>query len=181
MAQQFQIAHRARKMRSNRPKRQPTRQARHPGTRTTHDRKAKRRRTGRRSATKPHNLHNRKQRGEKGSRRDSHPDPHHQPNVHTKPRGGERPSAPQRGHDSTPQTSGRSHYFKLRDQATTSIQLSKVPPVGLEPTVTRLRVGCSNQLSYRGFIFARSRRDSNPQHPAPEAGTLSVELRKQNM
>lgn len=78
-------------------------------TRATHDRKAKRRRAGRRSATKPHNLHHRKQRGEKGSRRDSHPDPYHQSNVHTQPCGGERPSAPQRGHDSTPPTSGRSH------------------------------------------------------------------------
>lgn len=56
-----------------------------------------------------------------------------------------------------------------------------MPPVGLEPTATRLRVGCSNQLSYRGFIFARSRRESNPQPPAPEAGALSIELRKQNM
>lgn len=108
-AQQFQIAHRTRKMRSNRPKRQPTHQARHPGTRAPHSRKAKRRRAGRRSATKPHNLHHRKQRGEKGSRRDSHPDPYHQSNVHTQPCGGERPSAPQRGHDSTPPTSGRSH------------------------------------------------------------------------
>ena len=179
MAQQSQIAHRVRKMRSNRPKRQPTRQARHPGTRAPHGRKAKRRRAGRRSATKPHNLHNRKQRGEKGSRRDSHPDPYHQSNVHTKPRGGERPSAPQRGHDSTPQTSGRSHCFKLRDQATTSIQLSKVPPAGVEPATHSLRVNCSNQLSYGGFIFARFRRDSNPQPPAPEAGALSIELRKQ--
>lgn len=87
----------------------------------------------------------------------------------------------QRGHDSTPQTSGRSHYFKLHEQATTSIQLYQVPPVGLEPAATRLRVGCSNQLSYRGFIFARSRRDSNPQPPAPEAGTLSIELQKLNI
>lgn len=54
-----------------------------------------------------------------------------------------------------------------------------MPPAGLEPAATRLRVGCSNQLSYRGFIFARSRRDSNPQPPAPEAGALSIELRKQ--
>ena len=86
----------------------------------------------------------------------------------------------QRGHDSTPPTSGRSHYFKLHEQATTSIQLYQVPPVGLEPTTYSLRVHGSNQLSYRGFIFARSRRDSNPQPPATEAGALSIELRKQN-
>lgn len=30
---------------------------------------------------------------------------------------------------------------------------NKVPPAGLEPAATRLRVGCSNQLSYRGFIL----------------------------
>lgn len=134
---------------------QPTRRATQE-TRAPNGRKAKRRRAGRRSATKPRNPHQRKQRGEKRSRRDSHPDPHHQSNVHTKPRGGERPSAPQRGHDSTPQTSGRSHYFKLRDQATTSIQLSKVPPAGVEPATIRLRVGCSDHLSYGGMSLLRA-------------------------
>ena len=56
--------HNSTKMRSNRPKRQPTRQARHPGTRTPHGRKAKRRRAGRRSATKPHPTQ--ESRGRKG-------------------------------------------------------------------------------------------------------------------
>ena len=62
---------------------------------------------------------------------------------------------------------------------TTSIQFYRVPPAGVEPATYSLRVNRSNQLSYRGFIFARSRRESNPQPPAPEAGALSVELRKQ--
>ena len=149
-------------------------------TRATHGRKAKRRRAGRRSATKPHNLHHRKQRGEKGSRRDSHPDPHHQSNVHTQPCGG---SARQRR--SEVMTLNRRPVaaltIKLHEQATTSIQLSRVPPAVVEPATIRLRVGCSDHLSYGGFIFARFRRDSNPQPPAPEAGALSIELRKQNI
>ena len=62
---------------------------------------------------------------------------------------------------------------------TTSIQFYRVPPAGVEPATYSLRVNRSNQLSYRGFIFARSRRESNPQPPAPEAGALSVELQKQ--
>ena len=59
----------------------------------------------------------------------------------------------QRGHDSTPPTSGRSPYFKLHEQATTAIQLYQVPPAGVEPATYSLRVNCSNQLSYGGFIL----------------------------
>lgn len=105
----------------------------------------------RRSATKPHPTKESRG-GRKGARAGTCTRTHttSQTSTHNSVAANARPRT-QRGHDSTPPTSGRSHYFKLREQATTSIQFYRVPPVGLEPTAIRLKVCCSNQLSYRGL------------------------------
>lgn len=102
--------HNSTKMRSNRPKHQPTHQARHPGnTRPTRqESKTQARRAALRN--KPHNLHQRKRRGEKWLAPGLAPGPTppvKRPHTIT---WRQRPSAPQRGHDSQPPTSGRSHY-----------------------------------------------------------------------
>ena len=169
-------------MRSNRPKRQPTHQARHPGnTRPTRqESKTQARRAALRNKTPQPSP--KKAPGRKMARAGTRTQTHTTSQTSTQ----NRVAANARQRRSEVMTLHRRPVAALTtlsyaSKPTTSIQFYRVPPAGVEPATYSLRVNRSNQLSYRGFIFARSRRESNPQPPAPEAGALSVELRKQNI
>ena len=160
-AQQFQITHRARKMRSNRPKRQPTRQARHPGNthHTRQESKTQARRAALRNKTPPHQ---RKQRGRKGLAPGIAPGPippvkRPHATVWRQTRVRERSEVMTLHRRPVAALTTLSYTSK----PTTSIQLYQVPPAGVEPATHSLRVNCSYQTELRRLHFARRSRANN--------------------
>lgn len=144
-------------MRSNRPKRQPTHQARHPGnTRPTRqESKTQARRAALRNKTpKPSPK---KAPGRKGLAPGLAPGPippvkRPHTTVWRQTRVRERSEVMTLHRRPVAALANLSYTSKLQPV----IQLYQVPPAGLEPTATRLRVGCSNQLSYRGMSLLRA-------------------------
>lgn len=138
-------------MRSNRPKRQPTHQARHPGN--TRPKRQESKTQARRAAlrNKTPKPSPKKAPGRKGARAGTHTQTHTTSQTSTR----NLVAANARQRRSEVMALHRRPVAALTtlsyaSKPTTSIQFYRVPPAGIEPATRRLKVGCSNQLSYRG-------------------------------